>query len=429
MSKRFSIPSYRLHKASGQAIVTLPDRCGGRRDVLLGAYRTAASKAEYERVVAEWLACGRSMPTTIVSTPALTVDELVLAFWRHVESYYRRSDGTPTNEVQEYKYTLRVLRELYGPQPAQSFGPLALKAIRQRMIDRQLARGVINQRIGRIRRAFKWAVENELVPPQVYHGLLAVPGLRRGRSAARETVPIRPVAEALVHDTLPYLRPQVAAMVQLQHLAGMRPGEVVVMRGIDLDMTGSVWLYTPGSDQAGVGQHKTAHHGHRRVIALGPRAQAIIQAWLRTNVLEYLFQPREAEAARDAERRCRRKSKVTPSQARRQPKRHPRKQPGERYTTSSYHHAIRGAITALNRARACADCKRKPPADRCVDCKAQAAPYWHPHQLRHSRATELRRRAGLDVARVVLGHRSLAMTEAYAELDVNKAVAIMSQIG
>ena len=48
------IPSYRLHKQSGQAVVTLRDGTGKRRDVLLGIYNTPESKAEYRRVLAEW---------------------------------------------------------------------------------------------------------------------------------------------------------------------------------------------------------------------------------------------------------------------------------------------------------------------------------------------------------------------------------------
>jgi hypothetical protein len=55
MSKRTRrIPSYRLHKQSGQAIVTLTDGLGRRRDVLLGRYGTPESRAEYVRVLAEW---------------------------------------------------------------------------------------------------------------------------------------------------------------------------------------------------------------------------------------------------------------------------------------------------------------------------------------------------------------------------------------
>src|SRR5262249_22795607 len=154
------------------------------------------------------------------------------------------------------KLSLRPLRELYGFTRAADFGPLALKAIREALIHKPivrnervvchgLARGVINQRIGRIKHLFKWAVENELVLPSVYQGLAAVSGLQRGRSEARETRKVQPVSVALVEDTLQHLLPVVADMVRLLLLTGMRAGELVIMRGCDLDTTGAVWLYKP----------------------------------------------------------------------------------------------------------------------------------------------------------------------------------------
>ncbi len=54
---------------------------------------------------------------------------------------------------------------------------------------------------------------------------------------------------------------------------------------------------------------------------------------------------------------------------------------------------------------------------------------WHPHQLRHSAATRLRRELGIEAARVVLGHSSAATTEVYAELDRQKAMRAMAEIG
>jgi hypothetical protein len=54
--------SYRLHKQSGDAIVTLPDGFGGRRDFLLGPYGSTESRAEYARTIAEWEAAGRRLP-------------------------------------------------------------------------------------------------------------------------------------------------------------------------------------------------------------------------------------------------------------------------------------------------------------------------------------------------------------------------------
>jgi integrase len=103
------------------------------------------------------------------------------------------------------------------------------------MIDCDLSRGVINHRVGCIKRLFKWAVAEELVPPSVYEGLRAVTGLRYGRTRARETPPIQPVADQHVEAVLPVVAPQVAAMVRLQRLTGMRPCETVMLRKQNID--------------------------------------------------------------------------------------------------------------------------------------------------------------------------------------------------
>src|SRR6516165_1639474 len=77
------VPSYRRHKQSGQAVVTLPDGFGGRRDVLLGKYGTSASRKEYTRVISEWEAAGKRLPSKSAegSAPNLSINELVLAYW------------------------------------------------------------------------------------------------------------------------------------------------------------------------------------------------------------------------------------------------------------------------------------------------------------------------------------------------------------
>ena len=72
----------------------------------------------------------------------------------------------------------------------------------------------------------------------------------------------------LVQAILPHVATPVVAMIKLQLLTGMRPGEVVILRACDLDMTGAIWLYRPGSDQAR-GVHKTAWRDHERIIAVG----------------------------------------------------------------------------------------------------------------------------------------------------------------
>jgi hypothetical protein len=86
----------------------------------------------------------------------------------------------------------------------------------------------------------KWGIENELVRPEVLEALKCVAGLRYGRSGAKETEPIKPVADAWVNATLPYCSPQVAAMIELQRVTGMRSGEVCLMRTADINTQGSV---------------------------------------------------------------------------------------------------------------------------------------------------------------------------------------------
>ena len=144
------------------------------------------------------------------------------------------------------------------------------------MIDVGLSRTTINQRVGRIVRVFKWAASEELVPAAVHQALKTVSGLPKGRSEAKEPKPVQPVADALVDAIRPFVASQVWEMIELQRLAGMRPGEVVIMRTCDVDRSGDVWCFVPKS-------HKTAHHGRTRQIAIGPRAQDVLKPWIRAN--------------------------------------------------------------------------------------------------------------------------------------------------
>lgn len=210
------VPSYRHHKPTGQAVVTIKGR-----DIYLGRWNTAASRAEYDRLIAEFLANGRQLRDEVDTT----VVEVINAYRKFAEQYYRKN-GEVTREYGCIKEALKIVRELYGRKLANEFGPLALKAVRQRMVDNGWSRGYINKSIGRIRRCFKWAVENELVRRDMYHGLMAVSGLRKGRSEAREPDPVMPVDDATVQATLPHLSPVVADMIRFQRLTGGRPQDV-----------------------------------------------------------------------------------------------------------------------------------------------------------------------------------------------------------
>lgn len=396
MPKTNSLPRYRLYKRTGNAVVTLDGR-----DFYLGTYGTAESRAEYERLLGEWMVTGRSLPAkSNKPSQGIAVVELVKRFFtEHVTRHYRHPDGMPTKEQPNSRLALRIVRELYGRSAAADFGPLALKAVRQRMIGDGGSRQYINKHVRRILLMFKRAVENELLPSSVYEALKCVSGLEKGRCDARETDPVRPVVDAHILAIRPYVNPQVWAMVELQRLTGMRSGEVTIMRASDIDIAGVEWNYRPAS-------HKTAHHGHERAVPLGPKARAIIRQFLKVEAGAYLFSPSDAELDRRAAQHAARKIPIRQgnrpgSNRKKKPKRRPR----EYYSPDTYRIAIRRA------------------------CKKASVPTWHPHQLRHTFATKVRKEFGIEPARILLGHRSMAVTELYAEIDRAKTRHVVERIG
>lgn len=391
------VPSYRRH-SSGLAFVEI----NGKR-LYLGVHGSEESEERYRRLVAERFTKRSTRPADGPACP-WTIALLVTRYKEHCEKWYTK-DGKPTSEVDNIRQAVRYLRQLYDHLPVVEFGPLAMKTVRQKMIEAGRARSTINRDIRRIRSMFKWAVGEELVPSSVLHGLQAVSALTRGRTEAKEAPPIEPVPPEEVEATLPYLSAQAAAMVRLQLLAGMRPKEVCDIRPRDVTLADGVMVYRPGS-------HKTEHHGKERRIFLGPKAQEVLRPWLGRDADAYCFDPRETVAAWMRDKRLRRKSKVQPSQqcrAKRYGKR--KRQPQERYTSASYRRAI---------ARGCE--KRAKAEGIAVDT-------WAPNQLRHTRATELRAHYGIEAAQAVLGHSDPKTTLVYAERDFAKAAEIMRQIG
>jgi hypothetical protein len=185
MPRSPALPRYRLHRASGRAVVTL-----NYKDFYLGPYNSAESHREYDRLLAEWIANGRQLPQAI-QTRTLTINQLLAAYLQFAKQYY--SLGTPPcKEYIAMKYAAKPLRALYGTKPITEFGPLALKAIREQIVAADICLKQVNARINRIRRIFKWGVENELVPVTVLHALQAVAPLKIGRTSSPETEPVKP---------------------------------------------------------------------------------------------------------------------------------------------------------------------------------------------------------------------------------------------
>ena len=408
------VPKYANHKRSGQAVVQF-----GGNTYYLGPYGSEESVREYDRVIAEYLAQGRRASGPKDEPP--TVVELTAAFLDHATKYYVK-DGEPTTELRCYRLVIADLVALYADTPVTEFGPLSLKAVRQRWIDRGQSRKTVNKNQGRLVRIFKWGAGEEIVPGDVWQALQALSGLRKGRSPAPEPNPIPPVGLEQVEATIPHLSTVVAAMVRVQLLTGARPGEVCAMRPGDIDRSGDVWEYRPGS-------HKTEHHGRTRTIYIGPEAQVVLRPFLLRAADTPCFSAEESSEWFREQAEERRKTPPNQGNARgrkldkRETTAANSRSPGIGSRQASYGKAIR---------RACGKAWpppkeiKKDPAALKAWCNEHV---WRPNQLRHTRATEIRQRFGLEAAQVILGHASADITQVYAERDAAKAREVALAMG
>lgn len=414
-----SIPKYRKHKASGQAFVEL----NGQRHYL-GPHGSRVSRVEYDRLTGEWLLNGRVFRPNEAESGCLLLVELIAAYLKFAKDYYRKNART-TSEFAGILHAMRPLKELYGRQPVNAFGPIALQAVIKRMVAKGWARGTVNKQAGRIKRMFKWGASQELIPASIYHALLTVSGLRKGRTEARETQPIKPVPDDIVDITMPHLPDVVADMVRFQRITGCRPEEVCEIRPCDIDRTDDVWHYRPQS-------HKTEHHERTRLIFIRMRAQAVLLPYLERDVYLHCFRPCESESRRRAAVHA---ARTTPLKYGNRPgtnrQKNPKRPAGNSYQVSSYRRAInRACDRAFPHPVLSAIRKKDLTAEQLTELKQwQSDHRWSPNQLRHTAATEIRRRFGLEAAQIVLGHSKADVTQVYAERDIAKGIEVARQIG
>lgn len=413
-------PAYRRQKRKKGTDLAFVEVAGDRR--YLGPYNSPESLDAYQQFLAEWKSSAGRFP----QSDQTTVTELLGHFLEYARVYYCDADGELGQEYYNHRPVLRVLQEVAGRMAVAEFTPRVLKAVRQRMIDLGWSRRYINRQVVRIRSVFKWGVSEGLVPVDVHAALGTLGGLRSGRTEAVEKPPVRPVSNEQVQAVLPHLAPIVADMVWLQWLTGMRPGEVCIMRPKDIDLSGEVWFYRPS-------RHKTQFRGRQRIVPLGPQAQRIVQPYLDRAARAYLFSPAEADQQRRAARHaCRKTPKSCGNRPGSNRRAKPARKPRDHYTTQSYGRSIAYGCEAawphpeLSRLR-----KSKLSDSQKQELREWNTRHrWSPNQLRHAAATRIRSVAGLEMARAILGHSTIAVTEAYyAEADMQKAAEVMTEIG
>ncbi len=407
-------PGYRFHKPSGQAIVTL-----GGKMFYLGPFGSEDSKTKYATLKAEWLV-SKNAQKFVQEPDGPSIASVCLAYLDHAEAYY----GEDSKELEAMKYAVRPLSELYAELPAKAFGPLEFKTVRSWWLNRKVktaagrcSRNYINSHMKRVVRIVKWAVGEAMVPSGVHEALRCVSPLKAGRSSAHESEPVKPVSSAAINATLPHLPQVVADMVRVQLLTGARPGEVCELTPAMFDRSGDVWSIT-------LTKHKNAHRGKSRTLYAGPKAQAILTKYLLRAETDCLFRPCDTVAKQLQQRGA---ARTTPESYGNRPGtnrvRKPKRQPGEKYLRHSYARAIE---------RACD--KAFPAPDNIKQDAAKLKAWridhrWSPNQLRHTRATEIRREFDIESASSVLGHSQISTTLIYAEQDAERAITVARSIG
>jgi integrase len=306
-----------------------------------------------------------------------TVAGLCEAYIEHCRGIYRRGMND-TSEADNVDYALRPFMDRFGSLEPDALRPRHLK-LYQEQLAKSVCRSTVKARVNILRRFAKWAASEELMSSTVWHDWQTVPTLRRGEHGVKDSDPVTAVADAIVDATLAKLPPTLQAMVKLQRLTGMRPGEVVQVRPRDVNTGAVPWRFDPE-------HHKTQHHGHERPVFFGPAARAVLAPYLKRDLEARCFQPVEAVKQRRGKK--------------------PRRRIGTSYTTRSYRKALWYA------------------------CDAAGVPRWNPNQLRHSAEQRIEREFGVDVARTVLGHSKVETTEHYRNRhDFSEAARVMERVG
>lgn len=330
-------PELKTHPTTGRAYCRWSAR-GKDHWRYFGEGGTAASHAAYRRFAAEWMARGEPPPP---EGEQLFVCELVERYLDHVDTHYVKGDRF-TSERYCQQAAVAVLAEVYPDLPAAEFKAANLRAVIAAMVAKGWSRKTTNKHRGRVCQCFRWGVAQDLVPPDVFERIRHVENLQRGRTKAPDYPKVTSAPVADVMATLPHLsnhpaRQEVlSAMVRAHLLIGCRPHELCEMTAEAIDTSAAEWCYRYVA-------HKNQHRDGQeqpKLIWIGPRSQEIIRPYLTAaGATGRVWVLPKGEA----------RSKVSP---------------------------VSRTWYARYVALACAKASVKP---------------WTPHQIRHTRATEVER--------------------------------------
>lgn len=358
------IPKYRRHSLRDVAFVEWKSE----RIYLPGLHNSAESKKAYRKFLTEHALA--EPPVRRTADARLTVAGLVTLYLDHAREIYPGDNS----EYHNCRHALLPLAATFGAVAAAEFGPLKLKEYQKQLATPERRRTYVNATIGKIRRAFAWAVSEELIPSSVLEGLKTVAGIRAGQSKAKESPAREAVPWGHVEPILKHLPPLVRAMTLLQWYVGPRSKSICLSTREQFDTSGELWTWRP--------RHKTESMGKEVVLPIGKRCQAVLLPFIETaKPGQPIFDPRTLRSNRRY---------------------------NDQYSSNTYRQAVRRAIHKENALRAAFNVGKKKSEQLSI------IPLWTPHQLRHSVGTEVREEFGVEAAQAMLGHAKIDSTQLYS---------------
>ena len=168
-------PKYRLHKASGKAVVSIHGK-----DHYLGQHGTRDSHTNYKLLIAGlWAKNEGLIPIIPAPSEAISVGLLAVEFAKYAKKKYRHENGDQKSEWFIIKNMLTEIRSTYGDLEVNEFGPGRFESYRQSLVAKGLAKHTVKRYSDYVKKMFQYDVKMEMIPVELNQSLLTCVGKRK----------------------------------------------------------------------------------------------------------------------------------------------------------------------------------------------------------------------------------------------------------